>query len=162
LWKEINLMADTKKDKLALVKVSDLNDDELDAAIDAALDSLLEAPDGGEPTKETKSAVRKPSIKKTAPTESNKEESLLRGGTKSQEVNLEENHPGITEQIRRYAEAELPSCPHCGSDDTASVQVGMVGRAVTIAASTTKVKLVPNAKDKLGLYFCNACKKYFN
>ena len=77
-------------------------------------------------------------------------------------VNLEENYPDITEQIRRFAEADLPSCPHCGSEDTASVQVGMVGRAITIAASTTKVKLVPNAKDKLGIYFCNECGKYFN
>ena len=73
-----------------------------------------------------------------------------------------DNYPDITEQIRRFAEADLPSCPHCGSEDTASVQVGMVGRAITIAASTTKVKLVPNAKDKLGIYFCNECGKYFN
>ena len=155
-------MTDKKKDKRVLLKVSDLNDDELDAAIDAALDSLFEEPEGAEPTKETKPAVRKPSVKKIKPSERNKEGSLLGGGTKTQEVNLEENYPGITEQIRRYAEAELPSCPHCGSEDTASVEVGMVGRAITIAASTTKVKLVPNAKDKLGIYFCNECKKYFN
>ena len=155
-------MTDEKKNKRVLLKVSDLNDDELDAAIDAALDSLLENPEGGEPTKETKPALRKPSVKKIKPSEQYKEGSLLGGGTKTQEVNLEENYPGITEQIRRYAEAELPSCPHCGSEDTASVEVGMVGRAITIAASTTKVKLVPNAKDKLGIYFCNQCKKYFN
>jgi hypothetical protein len=155
-------MSDKKKDKLALVKVSGLDKDELRAEIKDALRSILERPEGGEPTKETKPAVRKPSVKKIKPSERNKEGSLLGGGTKTQEVNLEENYPGITEQIRRYAEAELPSCPHCGSEDTASVEVGMVGRAITIAASTTKVKLVPNAKDKLGIYFCNECKKYFN
>ena len=155
-------MSDKKKDKLALVKVSGLDKDELRAEIKDALRSILERSEGGEPTKETKPAVRKPSVKKIKPSERNKEGSLLGGGTKTQEVNLEENYPGITEQIRRYAEAELPSCPHCGSEDTASVEVGMVGRAITIAASTTKVKLVPNAKDKLGIYFCNECKKYFN
>src|SRR6185503_8822943 len=155
-------MTDEKKNKRVLLKVSDLNDHELDAAIDAAPDSLLEKPEGGEPTKETKPAVRKPPAKKAKPPEPKEEKSVVGHGINAKEVNLEENYPGITEQIRRYAEAELPSCPHCGSEDTASVEVGMVGRAITIAASTTKVKLVPNAKDKLGIYFCNECKKYFN
>lgn len=77
-------------------------------------------------------------------------------------MNLEEPYPGITEQIRRFAEAELPSCSHCGSSNTASVQVGVTGRAKVIADATTKVKAVPSAKDKLGIYFCNACGKYFN
>jgi hypothetical protein len=56
---------------------------------------------------------------------------------------------------------ELPSCPHCGSGDTASVQVGIIGRTIYIAGSTRKFKLVPNMKDKKGKYFCNDCKKYF-
>jgi hypothetical protein len=129
-------MADEKKNKRAIVKVSDLNEDELDSRHEDL-----------ELTKESKPAAKRPSAKKEYVQEP---------------VNIEDNYPDITEQIRRFAEAELPSCPHCGSENTASVQVGAVGRAITIAASTPKVKLVPNAKDKLGIYFCNNCKKYFN
>lgn len=77
-------------------------------------------------------------------------------------MNVEDDYPGITEQIRRFVEAKLPSCPHCGSEATASVQIGMTGRVRVIAEATAKVKLVPNAKDKLGIYFCNECGKYFN
>jgi ribosomal protein L13E len=74
----------------------------------------------------------------------------------------EERYPGITEQIRQFEEAEVPSCPHCGSGDTASVQVGIIGRTMIIAGSTRKFKLVPNVSDRLGKYFCNECKKYFD
>ena len=73
-----------------------------------------------------------------------------------------EAYPGIEEQLRRFKEAELPSCPHCGSSDTASVQVGVIGRTIYLAASTKKFKLVPNMKDKLGKFFCNNCGKYFD
>ena len=103
--------------------------------------------EGGEPTMEIKPVEKTPSAKTDDAREA---------------TNIEDDYPDITEQIRRFAEAELPSCPHCGSNKTASVQVGMIGRALTIAESTTKVKLVPNAKDKLGIYFCNECGKYFN
>ncbi|MEP7134304.1 MAG: hypothetical protein ABI904_05175 [Chloroflexota bacterium] len=75
---------------------------------------------------------------------------------------LEEQYPGITAQIRRFEEAELPSCPHCGSGATASVQVGLIGRTMCIAGSTKKFKLVMNMADKLGTYFCNECKKFFD
>jgi hypothetical protein len=132
-------MTDEKKDKRVIPDVSDLNDE--------GLDSVFEEPEGGERTQETKPPVKKPSPKKEDG----------QGG-----MHVEDSSPDIAEQIRRFDKAELPACPFCGSKDTASVQVGMVGRALTIAASTTKVKLVPNAKDKLGNYFCNACKKYFN
>ena len=81
---------------------------------------------------------------------------------KTSASNIEELYPGITEQIRRFVEAELPLCPYCGSENTASVQVGMTGRAAVIAEATTKVKLVASARDKLGEYTCNSCGKYFN
>src|SRR5688572_22555207 len=103
--------------------------------------------EGGEPTMEVKRVEKKPSTK---------------ADNAHEAKNVEEDYPDITEQIRRFAAAELPSCPHCGSSNTASVQVGMVGRALTIAESTPKVKLVPSAKEKLGIYFCNECGKYFN
>ena len=110
---------------------------------------------GGERTMESRPTAKRPRAKE--PKESGRE-----GTPPGQLGNIEENYPGIADQIRRFVEAELPSCPYCGSQDTASVQVGVTGRAAAIAAVTTKVKLVPHAKDKLGAYFCNACGKYFN
>jgi hypothetical protein len=107
-------------------------------------------------------AVKKPTVKRANPAEPNEKEVPLSGETKSQEPNIEQTYPGVTEQISRFEEAKLPSCPHCGSDYTARVQVGIIGRAITIAASTRKVKLVPNVKDRLGQFFCNECKKFFN
>ncbi|MFZ1041162.1 MAG: hypothetical protein WCA79_02875 [Anaerolineales bacterium] len=73
-----------------------------------------------------------------------------------------EAYPGIEEQLRRFQEAELPSCPSCGSSDTANVQVGVIGRTVYLAGATKKFKLVPNMKDRLGKFFCNNCGKYFD
>ena len=82
--------------------------------------------------------------------------------TPKEPTSLEERYPGITEQIRRFENAELPPCPHCGSSDTASVQVGIIGRTININAATRKFKLVPNMPDKRGDYFCNKCGKYFD
>jgi hypothetical protein len=81
---------------------------------------------------------------------------------KARAIKMEENYPGITEQIQGYKEAELPSCPHCGSEQTAVVKPGVIGRSITIAASTTKVKLVLNKTAEMGTYFCNICHKYFD
>lgn len=75
---------------------------------------------------------------------------------------IEEQYPGITEQIRQFKEMELPSCPHCGSGDTASVRAGVIGRSMTIGASTRKIKLVMNRTDEMGKYFCNNCGKYYD
>ena len=75
---------------------------------------------------------------------------------------MESQHNGIVESILQFESAQLPSCPHCRLEDTASVQVGIIGRTMYIAAATTKIKLVPNGKDRLGEYFCNSCKKYFD
>ena len=73
-----------------------------------------------------------------------------------------EAYPGVEEQLRRFKEAELPSCPHCDFSDTASVQVGVIGRTMYLAAMTKKFHLVPNMEDKLGKFFCNNCGKYFD
>ena len=56
-------MTDKKKNKLALVKVSDLNEKELDTAIDDALDFLFEESGDQESAKENKPAVKKPGKK---------------------------------------------------------------------------------------------------
>jgi hypothetical protein len=39
---------------------------------------------------------------------------------------MEEQYPGITEQLNRFDQADLPSCVHCGSVNTASAQVGII------------------------------------
>lgn len=132
-------MADEEKDPQVRTDAGDLHE--------KRGDSDFEEPEGGEPTQKTRPASRQESAN-----EDNAQEAMQ----------LEESGPDIAEQIRLFDEARLPSCPFCGSTDTASVQVGMVGRAITIAASTPKVKLVPSAKEKLGSYFCNVCGKYFN
>ncbi|HJR80557.1 MAG TPA: hypothetical protein VJ821_10820 [Anaerolineales bacterium] len=123
--------------------------------IDPNSDSPEEV-EGVEVTRET------PPAQKPEPAEPGKAENSPAEQLKQVDANLEETYPGITEQIRRFVEAEVPSCPYCESMDTASVQVGMTGRARVIAEATTKVKLVPSAKDKLGTYYCNHCGKYFN
>ena len=130
-----------------------MRDDELEN-VDAAPGEEHEE---RERTMESKPPAKQPPAKEPKAAASGRAESAL-----GELANIEENYPGITEQIRRFVEAELPSCPYCGSEATASVQVGLTGRASAIAAATTKVKLVPHAKDKLGAYFCSACGKYFN
>lgn len=74
---------------------------------------------------------------------------------------LEEQYPGIKEMILQFEAAHLPACVHCASLDTAKVQAGIIGRTITIAAATTKFKLIPNGR-RLGDYFYNACKAFFN
>jgi len=75
---------------------------------------------------------------------------------------MESQHKGIIETIVYFEKAQLRSCAHCGSSNTASVQVGIIGRTIYLATATTKVKLVPNRTDKPGQYFCNACGEYFD
>ncbi len=74
---------------------------------------------------------------------------------------MEREHPGIAETILRFEEATLPACSRCGSDDTADVQCGIVGRTISIAAATTRFRLDANG-PKPGKYFCNSCEKFFD
>ena len=74
---------------------------------------------------------------------------------------MEEQHPGIGETILFYEEYPLPVCSRCGSEDTAKVGCGIIGRTIYIAAATTKFKLIPN-DPKPGAYFCNTCNEFFN
>ncbi len=73
---------------------------------------------------------------------------------------LESSYPGIREQILDFESAVLPICLICGSADTADVQIGIVGRTITICGATTKFKLIPNG-PRPGRYFCNSCRKFF-
>lgn len=80
--------------------------------------------------------------------------------TEDQIRKMEEQRPGITEQIWRFENMDLPACPVCGSPDTASVQVGVIGRTIYIGSATSKIHLMLNGNDE-GVYFCNVCRKQF-
>ena len=74
---------------------------------------------------------------------------------------IEQLHPGVRETILRFEEAILPVCSRCGSENTADVQCGIIGRTINIATVTTKIKLIANG-PKPGKFFCNTCKEFFN
>lgn len=73
---------------------------------------------------------------------------------------LEESYSGLRETVLRFESAETPLCPRCSSADTASVQVGLIGRTIALATATSKVRLIPNQTDE-GEWFCNHCEHYF-
>ena len=73
---------------------------------------------------------------------------------------MEEQRPGITEQIWDFENMDLPACPVCGSTDTASVQAGVIGRTMNINLATTKIHSMLNWNGK-GIYFCNVCRQQF-
>ena len=74
---------------------------------------------------------------------------------------IKEVYPGVTQQIQQYKEAEWPACPHCGSSaHTAKVSHAIIGRAITMAASTSRIML--SAQPTPGNHYCRACEKYFD
>jgi len=73
---------------------------------------------------------------------------------------MESQYSGIIEQIHRFENASLPSCPKCDATDTADVQVGAIGRTIGIASATTKFKLMLNGRPEE--YFCNICEEFFD
>ena len=75
-------------------------------------------------------------------------------------LKMEAQYPGITEQIMHYENEALPICPLCGSENTASVQVGIIGRTIYLATATSKFHLLPNRNEEPEFY-CNHCRKYF-
>ena len=64
--------------------------------------------------------------------------------TKKQLAQWEKQYDGITKQIMQFEKAVLPLCPKCGSNNTADVQVGIIGRTMNISAATTKFRLIAN------------------
>jgi hypothetical protein len=109
-----------------------------------------------------KPAVKKSSAIMTKPANSKKAKPAWDEKAEAAITVMENQYPGITEQFRHFDSAELPPCPHCRSKNTASVQVGIIGRTIHLAAYSKKFKLVPNGSDKEGKYFCNKCKKFFD
>ncbi len=65
------------------------------------------------------------------------------------------------EQYRRFMNMKVPPCTRCGSGATASVQVGVIGITIRLAATCSKFKLIPNG-PKPGEWFCQSCGKFFD
>jgi len=74
---------------------------------------------------------------------------------------IEARYPGFKRNVAFFEAMEIPSCPNCGSTNTASVQVGIIGRTIHLCAATTKFTLVANG-PKPGEYHCHTCRHYFN
>ncbi|MCC6245562.1 MAG: hypothetical protein IT353_22215 [Gemmatimonadaceae bacterium] len=70
-------------------------------------------------------------------------------------------YPGFRKTLNRYESMCLPGCPACQSTHTASVQMGIVGRSISLAAATTRIKLVTNPPVS-GQFFCNDCETFFD
>jgi hypothetical protein len=73
---------------------------------------------------------------------------------------IESQYPGIRASIHKFENANLPACTHYGSENSAVVQIGIMGRTILLAGATSKIKLIING-PKPGTYFCDACKKFF-
>ena len=65
------------------------------------------------------------------------------------------------EQYRRFMRMEVPPCTRCGSSTTASVQVGVIGITIRLAATCPKFKLIANG-PKPGEWFCLSCGRFFD
>ena len=65
------------------------------------------------------------------------------------------------EHYQRFIRMEVPPCPRCGTCNTASVQVGVIGLTIRLAATCRKFKLIPNG-PKPGNWFCNSCGGFFD
>lgn len=61
----------------------------------------------------------------------------------------------------RFMRMEVPPCTQCGSPSTASVQVGVIGLTIRLAATCRKFKLIANG-PKPGNWFCNSCQQFFS
>jgi hypothetical protein len=65
------------------------------------------------------------------------------------------------EQYRRFTQLEVPPCTRCGTRNTASVQVGVIGLTIRLAATCRTFKLIPNG-PKPANWFCNSCQHFFD
>ena len=61
---------------------------------------------------------------------------------------------------RRFTEMKVPRCTCCGGTDTASVQVGVIGLTIRLAATCRKFQLIPNGPEP-GEWFCHGCRSFF-
>lgn len=68
-------------------------------------------------------------------------------------------YPGLADELARYRSLCLPPCSRCGSRSVKKVETGAIGRTVTLAALTGKIRLVTGTKQ--GAFYCDACESYF-
>ena len=61
----------------------------------------------------------------------------------------------------RFMRREVPPCTLCSSLNTASVQVGVIGLTIRLAATCRTFKLIANG-PKPGNWFCNSCHQFFS
>jgi hypothetical protein len=61
----------------------------------------------------------------------------------------------------RFMRMEVPPCTQCDSRTTASVQVGIIGTTIRLAAKCNKFKLIAHG-PKPGNWFCNSCHQFFS
>jgi hypothetical protein len=66
-----------------------------------------------------------------------------------------------TRLLKKFTEMDVPKCPLCRATDTASVQVGIIGLTIRLAATCHKFKLIANG-PKPGHWFCNVCQRFFD
>jgi hypothetical protein len=66
-----------------------------------------------------------------------------------------------TRLLKQFTEMDVPACPLCRATDTASVQVGIIGLTIRLAATCHKFKLIPNG-PKPGHWFCKVCERFFD
>jgi hypothetical protein len=72
------------------------------------------------------------------------------------------DHDKVYQELHaRFMRMDVPTCTQCGSRNTASVQVGVIGLTIRLAATCSKFKLIANG-PKPGNWFCNSCQQFFN
>ena len=72
------------------------------------------------------------------------------------------DHDKVYQELyARFMRMDVPPCTQCGSHNTASVQVGVIGLTIRLAATCRKFKLIGSG-PKPGKWFCNSCQKFFN
>jgi hypothetical protein len=73
---------------------------------------------------------------------------------------VERQYPGFRETVAYWEAQELPSCSRCGSQYTARVSAGLVGRSMRLSGATRKIHLIPNGHP--ADFWCNSCRRYFD
>ena len=68
-------------------------------------------------------------------------------------------YPGLADELAHYRSLRLPPCSCCGSRSVKKVETGVIGRTVTLAALTGKIRLVTGTKH--GAFYCDECGSYF-
>ncbi|MDA7888965.1 hypothetical protein N9A79_00135 [Pirellulales bacterium] len=65
------------------------------------------------------------------------------------------------EILEQFNAMDVPQCIYCESQDTASVECGIIGLTMALSAKCRKFKLIGNG-PKLAEWYCNECKQFFN